>query len=153
MSRETTEDRLDRVQPSVVLDTTVRVVFHTVLVFSLYLLFAGHNQPGGGFVGGLVAGVAFVLQYVAGGRSALRAAVPVDPSVPLGLGIVVSSLTGMAAWLFGAQFLESGKLSLDLPVLGVVKATSALPFDIGVYLVVVGLVLLLLRSLGAEAER
>ena len=147
------EDRLDRVQPSVVLDTTVRVVFHTVLVFSLYLLFAGHNQPGGGFVGGLVAGVAFVLQYVAGGRAALRAAVPVDPSLPLGLGIVVASVTGMGAWLFGAQFLESGKVSLDVPVLGVIKATSALPFDVGVYLVVVGLVLLLLRTLGAEAER
>jgi multicomponent Na+:H+ antiporter subunit A len=147
------EDRIDRVQPSVVLDTTVRLVFHTVLVFSLYLLFAGHNQPGGGFVGGLVAGLAFVLQYVAGGRAALHAAVPVDPSLPLGLGIVVASLTGMAAWLFGAQFLESGKLALEVPVLGAVKATSALPFDIGVYLVVVGLVLLLLRTLGAEAEQ
>lgn len=146
-------DRPERVQPSVVLDTTVRLVFHTVLVFSLYLLFAGHNQPGGGFVGGLVAGVAFVLRYVAGGRAALRAAVPFDPSLPLGLGIVLASLTGMAAWLTGAQFLESGKVSLDVPVLGVVKATSALPFDLGVYLVVVGLVLLLLRTLGAEAEQ
>ena len=146
-------DRIDRVLPSVVLDTTVRLVFHTVLVFSLYLLFAGHNQPGGGFVGGLVGGVAFVLRYVAGGRAALHAAVPIEPTIPLGLGIVTSSLTGMAAWLTGADFLESGKLSLDVPVLGVVKATSALPFDIGVYLVVVGLVLLLLRSLGGEAER
>jgi multicomponent Na+:H+ antiporter subunit A len=146
-------DRVDRVLPSVVLDTTVRLVFHTVLVFSLYLLFAGHNQPGGGFVGGLVGGVAFVLRYVAGGRAALGAAVPIEPTIPLGLGIVVSSLTGMAAWLAGAQFLESGKVSLDVPVLGAVKATSALPFDIGVYLVVVGLVLLLLRSLGGEAER
>jgi multicomponent Na+:H+ antiporter subunit A len=146
-------DHLHRVQPSVVLDTTVRLVFHTVLVFSLYLLFAGHNQPGGGFVGGLVAGVAFVLRYVSAGRAGLRAAVPLDPSLPLGLGIVLASATGMAAWLAGAQFLESGKLTVELPVLGVVKATSALPFDAGVYLVVVGLVLLLLRTLGAEAER
>ena len=137
---------------SVVLETAVRLVFHTVLVFGLYLLFAGHNQPGGGFVGGLVAGCAFVLHHVAGGRGALAKAVPVDPSLPLGCGLLLSAGTGAAAWLFGGQFLESGKVELDLPVLGVLKATSALPFDIGVFLVVVGLVLALLRTLGAEAE-
>jgi multicomponent Na+:H+ antiporter subunit A len=147
------EEELDPVRRSVVLETAVRLVFHTVLVFSLYLLFAGHNQPGGGFVGGLVAGAAFVLRYVAGGRAALRAAVPIDPGIPVGGGLVLASGTGMAAWLFGGQFLESGKVELDLPVLGMLKATSALPFDTGVYLVVVGLVLAVLRTLGAEAER
>jgi multicomponent Na+:H+ antiporter subunit A len=94
-----------------------------------------------------------VLRYVAGGRAALKEAVPVDPGLPVGLGLVLAAGTGMAAWLFGGQFLESGKLELHLPVLGVVKATSALPFDTGVYLVVVGLVLAVLRTLGAEAER
>jgi multicomponent Na+:H+ antiporter subunit A len=146
-------EELEAARRSVVLETAVRLVFHTVLVFSLYLLFAGHNQPGGGFVGGLVAGAAFVLRYVAGGRAALRAAVPIDPGVPVGGGLVLAAGTGMTAWLFGGQFLESGKLELDLPVLGLLKATSALPFDTGVYLVVVGLVLAVLRTLGAEAER
>lgn len=146
-------DELDPLRRSVVLETAVRLVFHTILVFSLYLLLAGHNQPGGGFVGGLVAGLAFVLRYIAGGRAALREAVPVDPGVPLGLGLVLSAGTGVAALLVGGQFLESGKVSLDVPVLGLVKATSALPFDTGVYLVVIGLVLGVLRTLGAEAER
>ena len=146
-------DELDPVRRSVVLETAVRLVFHTVLVFSLYLLFAGHNQPGGGFVGGLVAGAAFVLRYVSGGRSALRAAVPIDPGVPVGVGLVLAAGTGMAAWLFGAQFLESGKVELHAPLLGTIKATSALPFDTGVYLIVVGLVLAVLRTLGAEAEK
>jgi multicomponent Na+:H+ antiporter subunit A len=146
-------DALDPVRRSVVLETAVRLVFHTVLVFSLYLLFAGHNQPGGGFVGGLVAGAAFVLRYVAGGRAALKAAVPVDPGVPVGAGLALAAGTGMAAWVFGGQFLESGKVELTLPVLGYLKVTSALPFDTGVYLVVVGLVLGVLRTLGAEAER
>ena len=146
-------DRLDDARRSVVLETAVRLVFHTVLVFSLYLLFAGHNQPGGGFVGGLVAGAAFVLRYIAGGRAALAAAVPIDPGVPVGGGLVLAAGTGIAAWLFGGQFLESGKLELVLPLLGDLKVTSALPFDTGVYLVVVGLVLGVLRTLGAEAER
>lgn len=146
-------EQLDDARRSVVLETTVRLVFHTVLVFSLYLLFAGHNQPGGGFVGGLVAGAAFVLRYIAGGRAALAAAVPVDPGVPVGGGLVLAAGTGAVAWLLGGQFLESGKLELVLPLLGELKVTSALPFDTGVYLVVVGLVLGLLRTLGAEAER
>ena len=146
-------DQLDPLRRSVVLETAVRLVFHTVLAFSLYLLLAGHNQPGGGFVGGLVAGAAFVLRYIAGGRAALAAAVPVDPGVPLGGGLVLAAGTGAAGWLAGGQFLESGKVSWDVPVLGLVKATSALPFDTGVYLVVVGLVLAVLRTLGAEAER
>lgn len=146
-------DELDPLRRSVVLETAVRLVFHTVLVFSLYLLFAGHNQPGGGFVGGLVAGLAFVLRYLAGGRGALRDAVPVDPGLPLGLGMVLAATTGTVALLAGGQFLESGKVTFDLPVLGVLKLTSALPFDCGVYLVVVGLVLGLLSTLGAEAER
>ena len=146
-------DHVERVLPSVILETSVLLVFHTVLVFSLYLLFAGHNQPGGGFVGGLVAGAAFVLRYVSGGRRGLRDAVPFDPLVPLGLGIVVATVTGIGGWLAGVQFLESGKISLELPVLGTLKATSALPFDVGVYLVVVGMVLVLLGTLGGEAER
>ena len=146
-------DDLDSVRRSVVLETAVRLVFHTVLVFSLYLLFAGHNQPGGGFVGGLVAGAAFVLRYIAGGRSALRAAVPIDPGWPIGLGLVLAAGTGMLAWLFGGQFLESGKVTWVVPVLGDIKLVSALAFDAGVYLVVVGLVLGVLRTLGAEAER
>ena len=131
----------------------VRLVFHTVLVFGVYLLFAGHNQPGGGFAGGLVAGLAFVLRYLAGGRAALREAMAVDPGVPLGLGLVVAGVTGIVPLLLGGQLLESASVSLDLPLLGVAKVTSALAFDTGVFLVVVGLVLGVLRTLGAEAER
>ncbi len=141
------------VRRSVVLETVVRLAFHTVLVFGLYLLFAGHNQPGGGFIGGLVSGSAFILRYVAGGRAEIRSSVPVDPRLPLAVGLLLATLTGVAALVVGGQFLESDYVEVDLPVLGIVKAVSAVGFDVGVYLVVVGLVLGLLRTLGAEAER
>lgn len=64
---------------SVILDATVRLVFDAALVLSLYLLFAGHNQPGGGFVGGLVAGAALALRFLAGGVDELRGLLPVRP--------------------------------------------------------------------------
>jgi multicomponent Na+:H+ antiporter subunit A len=138
--------------PSLILDVCVRMVFHTALVFSVFLFFAGHNAPGGGFIGGLVAGAALVLRYVAGGAAEVRRTVPVAPHLLLGGGLALAVVTGAASLVAGGQFLESGVLTLDLPVLGTLKTTSALPFDAGVYLVVVGLVLALLRTLGAEAD-
>jgi multicomponent Na+:H+ antiporter subunit A len=137
-------------RPSLILETVVGAVFHTAVLFSLFLLFAGHNSPGGGFVGGLVAGAAFVLRYVAGGAREVVRLAPVAPEVILGLGVTISVGTGAAAWALGGEFLESGKAAPDLPLLGVVHLSTALPFDIGVYLVVLGLVLSLLRALGAE---
>ncbi len=141
------------VRRSVVLETVVHLAFHTVLVFGVYLVFAGHNQPGGGFIGGLVTGAGFVLRYVAGGRAEIRTAVPIDPRLPLGAGLLLATGTGIAAQLAGGQFLQSAYVELAVPVLGDVKLVSALGFDLGVYLVVVGVVLGLLRSLGAEADR
>ena len=73
--------------------------------------------------------------------------------MPLGVGVMLAAGTGMGAWLFGADVLTSAYGSTDLPLLGTVKASTVLLFDIGVFLVVVGLVLTLLRTLGAEAER
>jgi multicomponent Na+:H+ antiporter subunit A len=138
---------------SLILETGTRAVFHMILLFSLYLLFAGHNAPGGGFVGGLVAGAAFVLRYVAEGPDDLGRLVRVPPEAVLGLGVVFAAGTGMGGWLFGAPYLSGGSLELQgLPVFGDVKVTAALPFDIGVYLVVVGMVLMILRTLGGEMD-
>jgi len=135
-----------------ILETAVGLVFHAALLFSLFLLFAGHNAPGGGFVGGLVCGAAFVLRYVRGGVGELRRIAPIAPAVVLGAGVLLANTTGLLALAAGGQFLESGKVEVDLPLLGHVKATSVLPFDMGVYLVVVGLVLAVLTSLGGEED-
>ena len=138
---------------SVVLEVTTRILFHTIVVFSLYLLFSGHNHPGGGFAGGLVAGIALVLRYLAGGRYELGEAAPVDPGLLLGVGLLLAGGTGVVGLVLDAEVLQTAILETTLPVLGDVKLVTSLFFDIGVYAIVVGLVLDVLRSLGAELDR
>jgi multicomponent Na+:H+ antiporter subunit A len=138
---------------SVILDVCVRAEFHTLVLISLYLLFAGHNQPGGGFAGGLVASCAFCLLFVAGGEPGVQRVLKVPATTFLGLGMLCSVGTGMVSLVLGNEFLESALWKADLPVLGEVKASSVLFFDIGVYLVVLGMVLLILEQLGtADGE-
>jgi multicomponent Na+:H+ antiporter subunit B len=136
-------------QRTLLLEMTTRALFPTVLVFSLYLLLVGHYGPGGGFAAGLVAGLAFVLRYIAGLGSGVR----VRPPVLIGLGLTVALLTALAPMLAGAPVLTTTKLALDLPVLGHVETQTSLFLDVGVYLLIVGVVLDLLRSLGAGIER
>ncbi len=137
---------------SVIFEVVTRLVFHTIVLFSLYLLFSGHNNPGGGFAGGLVAGLAITVRYLAGGRAELRAAAPVRPGALLGAGMFLSAGVGLAALLTGGEVLQSQILTAQLPLLGQVKLVTSLFFDMGVYLVVVGLVLDILRSLGAGLD-
>lgn len=143
----------DRRERTLLLEMTARVVFPTVLVFSLYLLLVGHYAPGGGFSGGLVAGLAFVLRYIAGGRADVGATVRVRPPVLVGLGLTVAVLTALGPVLAGEPVLSSAKWSVTLPVLGKLEVVSSLLLDVGVYLLLVGVVLDLLRSLGAGIEQ
>ncbi len=138
---------------SVIFEVVVRLLFHTMIVYSLYLLFSGHNQPGGGFAAGLVTGIALAVRYLAGGRYELGEAAPVQPGVLLGLGLFLSAGVGLGALVFGGTVLQSWILEFSLPVWGEVKLVTSLFFDVGVYLVVVGLVLDVLRSLGSEIDR
>lgn len=144
--------RVDR-DRVLLLEVITRLVFPTMMVVSLYFLFAGHNAPGGGFAGGLVAGLALVVRYVAGGRFELGEAVPVDAGLLLGLGLLCAGGSGLGALLLGGEVLQTAVLAADVPVLGHVKVVTSLIFDVGVYLIVVGLVLDVLRSLGAELDR
>ncbi|MFB9545288.1 hydrogen gas-evolving membrane-bound hydrogenase subunit E, partial [Micromonospora sagamiensis] len=138
---------------SVILQVVTRLLFHAIVVFSIYLLFSGHNAPGGGFAAGLVAGLALTVRYLAGGRTELNSAAPVDAGKLLGAGLFVAVGTGVAAIPFGGEFLQSALLDLHLPVVGHLHFVTSVFFDVGVYLIVVGLVLDILRSLGAEMDR
>ncbi|MGV8895678.1 MAG: Na+/H+ antiporter subunit A [Rhodoglobus sp.] len=138
---------------SILLEVVVRLIFHPVIVVSLYLLLAGHNAPGGGFAGGLVAGMALVARYLAGGRHELGAAAPVDAGKLLGVGLVLAVGTAMVPLIFGADALTSSYFEWELGIFGELTFVTSTIFDIGVYLVVIGLVLDVLRSLGAEVDR
>jgi multicomponent Na+:H+ antiporter subunit A len=134
----------------VILDRSVRVTFHALLVGSIWLLFAGHNQPGGGFVGGLVAGAAVALRFVAGGIAEVRSVSRFKPWTILGAGLILAAGTALVPMLFGREVLESALLEAHLPAIGAVKVTSSLAFDVGVYLLVVGLVLMVFESFGDD---
>lgn len=136
-------------RPSLILDTVTRGAFPLVLTFSLYLLFVGHNAPGGGFVGGLTAGIAFVLVYIGGGIQRLRSVVGVNYQAVLGAGLMLAAVTGLTSLALGEPFQSSAILKWHPPLLGEVKLVTVVFFDIGVYLIVVGLVLALLTVLGA----
>lgn len=145
------EGRAPMRPPSPILDVVVRAEFHVLLVVSVYLLFAGHNQPGGGFVGGLVAGAAVATRYVAGGPAEMRRAIRFRPATLLGLGLVTSVGTAFVSLVNDGGFLQHRLLKVDVPVIGPVKTSSAFFFDLGVYLVVVGTVLAILEALGAPS--
>jgi multisubunit Na+/H+ antiporter MnhB subunit len=133
---------------SIIFDTTVRLVFDAALVLSVYLLFAGHNQPGGGFVGGLVAAAAFALRYIAGGLDEVHVAAPVRPWLLLSSGLLVASAAAFAPVVFGDGPLDQTATDADVALLGHVKLTTATIFDTGVYLIVVGIILMAFEGLG-----
>ncbi|HET6673600.1 MAG TPA: Na+/H+ antiporter subunit A [Agromyces sp.] len=138
---------------SILIEVLVRLLFHPAIVVSVYLLFVGHNAPGGGFAGGLLAGLALVARYLAGGRYELGEAAPVDAGRLLGTGLLLAAGTAAVSLLFGGAALESAWFEVDVPVLGTLSIGTSTLFDLGVYLVVVGLVLDILRALGGEVDR
>lgn len=134
------------------LDTSMKVLYPSILVLGLYFLVAGHNRPGGGFVGGLVVGGALALRYVSGGAQAVRSTFRLRPHLFLGFGLLVSALTAFVPVVLGGSILEHGDATFHLPVFDTVKVTSALSFDIGVDLIVIGLILMAFEAFGEDAS-
>ncbi|PPI53206.1 Na+/H+ antiporter subunit A [Rathayibacter toxicus] len=138
---------------SIVLEVLVRLLFHPAMIVSVYLLFTGHNTPGGGFAGGLLAGLALVARYLAGGRFELGEAAPIDAGKVLGVGLLFAVGTALSSLMLGLQVLQASWLDGELPLLGELHLGTPTFFDIGVYLIVIGLTLDILRSLGGEVDR
>ncbi|MGU9859848.1 monovalent cation/H+ antiporter subunit A [Pseudomonas sp. LF245] len=131
----------------------VRLLLPIALVVSFYLFMRGHNQPGGGFVAGLVMSVAFILQYMVAGTQWVEAQMSLRPMRWMGFGLLSATLTGLGALFVGYPFLTTHTWHFSLPVLGDIHVASALFFDVGVYAMVVGSTLLMLTALGHQSVR
>lgn len=132
---------------SLLLEMCLRIVFPTVLITAVYLLFVGHERAGGGFSAGLMAGLAFVLRYVAGG-SASVGRLRIAPQALIGCGLSLAVLTALIPVLFGLPVLSTASWTIVIPGLGGFEFASSLVFDTGVFVLVLGVVLNLLRTLG-----
>jgi multisubunit Na+/H+ antiporter MnhB subunit len=131
---------------SSILQTAARVLMPLLLLFAVFLLMRGHNQPGGGFVGGLVVAASFILYAIAFGVDAARRAVLVGPSRLLGVGLLIALASGLPAVLGGTPFMTAmwttvGGGSTPLHI------GTPLVFDIGVFLAVIGVVLTIVFTL------
>jgi multicomponent Na+:H+ antiporter subunit B len=133
---------------SVILATGARYILPVVLLLSAFLLIRGHNEPGGGFVGGLAASAAFVLFALAFGVRRARDVLSTDPRLLIGGGLLVAILSGLVPLLLGLPFLTGLWYPHEVPVIH--KIGTPLLFDIGVYLVVIGVVLTIVFTLAEE---
>jgi multisubunit Na+/H+ antiporter MnhB subunit len=131
----------------VILDEGERWLFRAIVLVSLFFVARGHNAPGGGFIGGLVAGAAFALRLLAGRRSEGEVCGRLRPAVLVSIGALVAVLTAVTPLAFGGALLESAIWKLDLPLFGSVKVVSAAVFDVGVFMLVLGVVLTVLLQL------
>ena len=137
---------------SLVFEIVARVIFHAVIVFSVYLMLSGHNSPGGGFAGGLIVGLALMIRYLAGGREELDNAAPVDAGLVLGVGLTVAAVAALLPTLLGGDVLQTATFDIHIPLLGELHLVTSVFFDLGVYLVVIGVALDVLRSLGSGID-
>jgi multicomponent K+:H+ antiporter subunit A len=118
------------------------------LLVSFYIFLRGHNMPGGGFIAGLITAVALIQQYIAHGVDWVKPRLKVDYQILIALGILIATLTGIGSWFFDRPFMTTWFDYFDIPLIGEIELASALIFDLGVYLTVIGATLLILASLG-----
>jgi multicomponent Na+:H+ antiporter subunit B len=130
---------------SIILSTATRLLLPLMLLFSVFLLFRGHNEPGGGFVGGLVAAAAFTLYALAHGPERARRALGLDPAALVAAGLGLAVLSGAIGLFLGQPAMTAQWLDMPLPVVG--KLGTPILFDTGVYLVVLGIALIIELSL------
>jgi len=135
---------------SLILRTATRFLMSLLLLFSIFVLLSGHNAPGGGFAGGLVVAAALALYAIAFGVESAYHVLSVQPQTLIGIGLLLASGSGVVSLLLGQPFMTGQWISLHIAGLGEVALGTPVLFDVGVYLVVLGVMLLIILSL-AEA--
>ena len=131
-----------------ILATLSRLLLPLALLISAFIFLRGHNLPGGGFIAGLITSIALILQYVANGVQWTRSRLALNYHQLAGAGVLVAGVTGLASWIFGYPFLTTTFGHFHIPLVGEIELASAMLFDLGVYLTVIGATLLILANLG-----
>jgi multicomponent Na+:H+ antiporter subunit B len=133
---------------SLILPVAARYLLPLLLLFAVFVLIRGHNEPGGGFIGGLMAAAAFALYAIAYGVPQARRALRFDPHILIGAGLLVAVISGLLPLFAGKPFMTGLWSTQIVPVLG--KLGTPLLFDIGVFLTVIGVTLMIIFALAEE---
>ncbi|MCY1212080.1 Na(+)/H(+) antiporter subunit A [compost metagenome] len=131
-----------------ILETLSRLMLPLALLISVFIFLRGHNLPGGGFIAGLITSVALVLQYIASGIDWVERRLALNYQRLAGAGVLIAGLTGLGSLVFDHNFLTSAFGHVEWPLVGEFELATAMLFDLGVYLTVVGSTLLILVNLG-----
>lgn len=135
----------------VILQTTTKAVVFIILTFSIFIFFSGHHDPGGGFIGGLMTASGFILLYLAFDIKTMKQVIPIDFKKVAATGLLIAVLTGMGSFYYGEPFLTHTFGYFDLPILGEdTELATALFFDLGVYLTVVGITMTIILTIGED---
>lgn len=135
-----------------VLDTLARALLPMALLVSVFIFLRGHNLPGGGFIAGLITAVALILQYISHGVVWAQERQRFSYHGIAGVGVLIAGLTGLGSWLFGRPFLTTAFDHFHLPLVGEFELATAMLFDLGVYMAVVGATLLILSNVGQVSQ-
>jgi multicomponent Na+:H+ antiporter subunit B len=135
----------------IILQTVTKFTLFVIILFSIHLFFAGHYYPGGGFIGGLMTSGAIVLLLLAFDIKTVKAILPVDYIKVIAVGLLFSIGTGAGALFMDMPFLTHAFTYVDLPLLGKTSLHTAVLFDTGVFLVVIGVTMTIIQTIG-ESE-
>lgn len=135
---------------SIILQTVARVALYVLLILAAFLLFAGHNAPGGGFIAGLLAAAAFILQMLAFDLEYVAKLFPVNPLGVVATGLILAAGVGFVPMLLGYPFLTSAFTTITVPIIGRGELTSVFFFDLGVFFVVVGAMMTVIKEMASD---
>ncbi|GAA0462009.1 Na(+)/H(+) antiporter subunit B [Alkalibacillus silvisoli] len=136
----------------IILKTMTQLIAFILLGFSIYLFFAGHNAPGGGFIGGLMTAAAIILMYITYGYEKIEKILPINFTTMFVVGLGIATLAGLGSMVFGAPFLSQTFEYYNLPILGETELATALIFDLGVYLGVVGVTMTIILTIATDSS-
>ncbi|MFT9599001.1 Na(+)/H(+) antiporter subunit B [Mesobacillus sp.] len=135
----------------IILQTVTKFVLFVIILFSIHLFFAGHYYPGGGFIGGLMTSGAIVLLLLAFDIKTVKMILPFDYIKVVAVGLLIAIATGTGGLFFNMPFLTHAFTYVDLPLLGKTSLHTAVLFDTGVFLVVIGVTMTIIQTIG-ESE-